>query len=152
MFCLEFTMKFSRLLSKFFGSSRKSRCLEKGAVLPLSTGSFDGRCVAECGVDGRCMALMGVAGRCGVVMIQRYSSPNGPVSFNGPVGHGEQDRQPPLIQGSEPGSLKEKLQMESTSTGRPRMLESQRFVTMVGVVSMVRTVRMVGEVESVAHL
>jgi len=33
--------------------------------------------------------------------------------------------------------------MESTSTGRPQMLESQRFVMMVGVVS---------EVESVAHL
>lgn len=39
--------------------------------------------------------------------------------------------------------------MESTSTGRPQTLECQRLVTMVGVVSMVR---MVGEVESVAHL
>ena len=95
------------------------------------------------GVVWRSVALMGVAGRCGVVMIQRYSSPNGPVSFNGPGGLGEQDRQPPLIQGSEPGSLKEKLQMESTSTGRPQMLQCQRFVMMVSVVS---------EVESVAHL
>ena len=96
---------------------------------------------------------MGVVGRCGMVMIQRSSSTaTAPQAPNGPVGHGEQVRQPPLIQGSEPGPLKEKLQMESTSTGRPQTLECQRLVTMVGVVSMVRMVRMVGEVESVAHL
>lgn len=81
-----------------------------------------------------------------------FKRPNGPVSFNGPVGHGEQDRQPPLMQGSMPGPLKQKLQMESTSIGRPQTLQCQRFVMMVGVVSMVNMVRMVGEVESVAHL
>ncbi len=99
------------------------------------------------GVVWRNVALMGVVWRCRTLWggddSTVFKPPNGPVSFNGPVGHGEQDRQPPLIQGSEPGSLKEKLQMESTSTGRPQMLESQRFVMMVGVVS---------EVESVAHL
>ena len=109
----------------------------------MSTGSFDGRCVAEYGVDGRCRTLWG--GDDSTV----FKPPNGPVSFNGPGGLGEQDRQPPLIQGSEPGSLKEKLQMESTSIGRPQTLECQRFVMMVGVVSMVRVV---SEVESVAHL
>ena len=104
--------------------------------------------MAECGVDGRCRTL------CGGEDSTVFKHHNGPVGHgeqaatapqapNGPVGHGEQVRQPPLIQGSEPGSLKEKLQMESTSTGRPQMLESQRFVMMVGVVS---------KVESVAHL
>jgi len=78
-----------------------------------------------------------------------FKRPNGPVGFNGPVVHGERDRQPPLLQGAEPGPLKEKLQMESTSTGRPQTLQCQRFVMMVSLVSMVR---MVGEVESVAHL
>ena len=113
--------------------------------------------MAECGVDGHCRTLWG--GDDSTV----FKHHNGPVGHgeqaatasqapNGPVGHGEQVRQPPLIQGSEPGPLKEKLQMESTSTGRPQTLEGQRLVTMVGVVSMVRMVRMVGEVESVAHL
>ncbi len=58
-------------IRKKCGSSRKSRCLEKRAALPLSTGGFDGRCM---GVVWRSMALMGVVGRCGVVMIQRSSS------------------------------------------------------------------------------
>jgi len=45
-----------------------------------------------------------------------------------------------------PGSLKEKLQMESTFISRPQTLECQRFVMVVSIVGMV------GEVESVAHL
>jgi len=110
--------------------------------------------MAECGVDGRCRTLCGGDDS---TVFKHHNGPVGhgeqaataPQALNGPVGHGEQVRQPPLIQGSEPGPLKEKLQMESTSTGRPQTLECQRLVTMVGVVSMVR---MVGEVESVAHL
>ena len=110
--------------------------------------------MAECGVDGRCRTLWDGDDS---TVFKHHNGPVGhgeqaataPQAPNGPVGHGEQVRQPPLIQGSEPGPLKEKLQMESTSTGRPQTLECQRLVTMVGVVSMVR---MVGEVESVAHL
>ena len=110
--------------------------------------------MAECGVDGRCRTLWGGDDS---TVFKHHNGPVGhgeqaataPQAPNGPVGLGEQVRQPPLIQGSEPGPLKEKLQMESTSTGRPQTLECQRLVTMVGVVSMVR---MVGEVESVAHL
>ena len=124
--------------------------------------------VALMGVVWRSMALMGVIGRCGVVTIQRSSSATTATSvsttlkaantlycFNGiqgtckPRGPQKTGRQPPPMQGSVPRSLKEKLQMESTSIGRPQTLQCQRFVMMVGVVSMVR---MVGEVESVAHL
>ena len=72
-------MKFSRLLSKFFGSSRKSRCLEKGRCChcPL---------VALMGVVWRSMALMGVVGRCGVVMIQGLQAPKRPCKLQRPRG------------------------------------------------------------------
>ena len=106
--------------------------------------------MAECGVDGHCRTLWGGDDS---TVFKHHNGPVGhgeqaataPQAPNGPVGLGEQVRQPPLIQGSEPGPLKEKLQMESTSIGRPQTLECQRFVMMLGVVSMV------GEVESVAH-
>ena len=64
-------------------------------------------------------------------------------AFKGPLGHGEQIRQPPLMKWFVPGSLNEKIQKESTSIGRPQTLKCQCFVVMVS---------MVGEVESVAHL
>ena len=95
------------------------------------------------GVVRRSVALYGVAGRCRTLWggddSTVFKRPNGPANRR------EQVRQPQLLQGSVPGSLKEKLQMESTSIGRPQTLECQRFVMMLGVVSMV------GEVESVAH-
>ena len=124
--------------------------------------------VALMGVVWRSMALMGVIGRCGVVMIQRSSSATSVTTatnvsttlraastlycFNGVQGTcmprrpQKTGRQPPLMQGSVLGSLREKLQMESTSIGRPQTLEGQRLVMVV------RMVRMVSEVESVAHL
>ncbi len=70
-------------------------------------------------------------------VFKRPNSPGDPL---------KQIRQPQLLQRSEPGYFKEKLQMESTSIGRPQTLECQRFVMVVSMVCMV------GEVESVAHL
>ena len=52
----------------------------------MSTGSLDGRCMAECGFDGRSMALMGVVGRCGVVMIQGLQAPKRPCKLQRPRG------------------------------------------------------------------
>ncbi len=112
--------------------------------------------VALMGVVWRSMALMGVVGRCGVVTIQRSSSATTATSvttatnvsttlraaitlycFNGVQGTcmprrpQKTGRQPPPMQGSVPGPLKQKLKMGSTSTGRPQTLQCQRFVMVV---------------------